>query len=128
MPQIFAAWQAEYAARNLPTFPIDATIDNGSRKVPRVRHYQKIGLPASRQMVFKGLNAPGIACMAGPRNKLTIIDIDAQGAEADRLMAEAQRLYGRSRFIVRSGRGGLHAYYRHNGEQRKIKSEHPSRK
>jgi Bifunctional DNA primase/polymerase, N-terminal len=127
MPQIFASWQAAYAERHIPTFPIDAAADNGSRKLPIVTHYQKMGLPASRQLVLKGLDASGIACMAGARNRLTIIDIDAQGAEADRLMAEAQRMYGRSRFIVRSGRGGLHAYYRHNGEGRKIRPD-PARK
>jgi Bifunctional DNA primase/polymerase, N-terminal/Primase C terminal 1 (PriCT-1) len=120
---VFARWQQEYAARHIPTFPIDATLNNESRKVPGVTNYQKMGLPASRQLVMKGLDATGIACMAGQRNKLTIIDIDARDAEADRLMAETQRLYGRSRFIVRSGRGGLHAYYRHNGERRKIRPD-----
>ena len=90
------------------------------------RHYDKIGLRASQQLALKFIDTNGIACMAGARNWLTIIDIDARGAEADRLMAEAQRLYGRSRFIVRTGRDGLHPYYRHNGEGRKIRPD-PSR-
>ena len=123
MAQTFATWQGEYAARHIPTFPINATADNGSRKIPGVTNYQRMGLPASRQLVLKGLDADGIACMAGARNKLSVVDIDATGAEADRLMAEAQRLHGRSRFIVRSGRGGLHAYYRYNGEERKIRPD-----
>ena len=127
MPQIFAQWQAEYAARYIPTFPIDATLDSGRRKLPRVRNYQTIGLPASAQLALKFLDATGLACMAGSRNKLTIIDVDGRGAEADRLMAEAQRMFGRSKFIVRSGRGGLHAFYRHNGESRNIRPD-PTRK
>lgn len=121
MPQIFSDWQAAYAERGLPTFPINPIADGGRRKLPSVRHYDRIGLRASQQLALKFIDANGIACMAGARNKLTIIDIDARGAEADRLMADAQRLYGRSRFIVRSGRGGLHAYYKHSGEGRKIR-------
>jgi hypothetical protein len=121
MPQIFADWQAAYAERGLPTFPINPIADDG--KLPSVRHYDKIGLRGSQQLALKFRDTNGIACVAGPRNKLTIIDIDARGAEADRLMAEAQRLYGRSRFIVRSGRGGLHAYYRYSGEGRKIRPD-----
>jgi hypothetical protein len=59
--------------------------------------------------------------MAGSRNKLTVIDIDARGAEGERLLADVQREVGDARFIVRTGGGGFHAYYRHNGEGRKIR-------
>jgi hypothetical protein len=116
----FSQWQPRYAALGIPTFPFLAS---EARKRPLVRGYGHIGLPASRQLVMKGLDGDGLACMAGERNKLTVIDIDARGAEGERLLADAQRDYGASRFIVRTGSGGFHAYYRHNGESRKIRPD-----
>jgi len=79
------------------------------------------GMRGSQQLAMKFRDAIGLGCMAEARNRLTRIDIDARGAEADRLTADAQCTYGRSRFIVRTGRDGRHLYYRHNGEGRKIR-------
>jgi Bifunctional DNA primase/polymerase, N-terminal len=120
MPQIIAQWQPRYAAVGIPTFPLVA---NDDRKRSFVRNYLRMGLPASHQLVMKGLDADALACMAGQRNKLTLIDIDAQGSEGERLLADTQCSCGRSRFIVRTGRGGFHAYYRHNGEPRRIRPD-----
>jgi hypothetical protein len=80
-----------------------------------------MGLPASREMVLKFPDADGLACMAGHRNKITVVDIDARGAEGERLLADVQRELGEARFIVRTGGGGFHAYYRYNGEGRKVR-------
>jgi hypothetical protein len=80
-----------------------------------------MGMNASRQLAMKWGDAEGLACMAGSRNKLTVIDIDARGAEGERLLADVQREAGEARFIVRTGGGGFHAYYRHRGEGRKIR-------
>jgi len=41
-----------------------------------------------------------LACMAGQRNKLTGVDIDAHGKEGEHLLEDMQSTYGRSRFIV----------------------------
>ena len=108
MPHIFTDWQAAYAERGLPTFPVNPIADGGKTKKPGVRNFDRFGLKASRQIAeqftLKLRDSNGLGCMAGRRNKLTIIDIDARGAEADRMIAEAQRLAnGRSRFIVRTG-------------------------
>jgi Bifunctional DNA primase/polymerase, N-terminal/Primase C terminal 1 (PriCT-1) len=113
----FATWQPEYAARGLATFPLRSD----DRKRPAVGNYNRMGMNASRQLAMKWGDAEGLACMAGSRNKLTIIDIDARGAEGERLLADVQREAGEARFIVRTGGGGFHAYYRHNGEGRKIR-------
>jgi Bifunctional DNA primase/polymerase, N-terminal len=118
MPEVFARWQAEYAARGVPTFPVDPVA-----KRPAITNYNVVGLKGSRQLALKFPDSNGLACMAGARNRLTIIDIDARGAEADRLAAEAQRLHGRSRLIVRTGRDGRHLYYQHSGEHRKIRPD-----
>lgn len=120
MTGTFAQFQPRYAAVGIPTFPFIAT---EKRKRPLVRGYDRIGLPASRQLVMKGLDGDGLACMAGERNKLTVIDIDAPGDEGERLLADTQCSYGASRFIVRTGGGGFHAYYRHNGESRRIRPD-----
>jgi hypothetical protein len=123
MPQIFTEWQAEYAARGLPTFPINPIADGGKTKRPSVPGYTNVTLDLSRQYAFKFTKAKGIACMAGARNRLLLIDVDARGADADRLAADAQCRYGRSRFITRTGRDGRHLYYRWNGEARKIRPD-----
>jgi hypothetical protein len=117
MAGTFATWQPEYAARGLATFPLRSD----DRKRPAVSNYNLMGLRASRQLVMKWADAEGLACMAGRRNKITVIDIDARGAEGERLLADVQREVGEARFIVRTGGGGFHAYYRHNGEGRKIR-------
>ena len=121
MPRIFSDWQGAYAERGLPTFPVDPIADGGKTKKPCVKHYDKIGLRASQQLALRFLDTNGLACMAGARNRLTLVDIDARGAEADRLTADAQCMYGRSLFIVRTGRDGRHLYYRHHGEGRRIR-------
>jgi hypothetical protein len=118
MAGIFATWQPEYAARGLATFPLRSD----DRKRPAVGNYNLMGINASRRLAMKWGDAEGLACMAGHRNKLTVIDIDARGAEGERLLEDVQREVGEARFIVRTGGGGFHAYYRHSGgEGRKIR-------
>jgi hypothetical protein len=119
MAGTFATWQPEYAARGVATFPYTAS---SADKRPLVRGYGKIGIQRSEQLALK-MDADGLACMAGSRNKLTVIDVDARGAEGERLLAEVQRRFGSSRLITRTGRHGFHAYYQHNGEARKIRPD-----
>jgi bifunctional DNA primase/polymerase-like protein len=103
----------------IPTFPCSIT----DRKRPLVRNYGRMGLPASHQLLIKGLDCDALACMAGPCNRLTILDIDAHGEKGERLLADAQCAYGRSEFIVRAGSGGFRAYYRHGGEPRRVRPD-----
>lgn len=117
MAGIFESWQPEYAARGIATFPLRSD----DRKRPSVSNYHLMGLRASRQLALKWGDAEGFGCMAGSHNRLTVVDIDARGAEGERLLADVQREIGSSRFVVRTGGGGFHAYYRHNGEGRKIR-------
>jgi hypothetical protein len=122
MPGAFALAQPLYAAIGIPTYPLTAD------KTPLVHSFEKMGLPASRQLQLnlRFAEAPCLATLGGERNKrniaernrLTVIDIDATGRKADRLLEDVQREHGESRFIVRTGSGGFHAYYRHKGERR----------
>jgi hypothetical protein len=117
MAGIFAIAQPKYAALGIATFPLRSD----DRKRPAVGNYNRMGLRASHQLVMKWGGAEGLACMAGARNRLTVVDVDARGAEGERLLADIQSEVGPSRFIVRTGGGGFHAYYKHNGEGRKIR-------
>jgi hypothetical protein len=118
---LFAAAQPEYAAFGIATFPFDATQE--VKRGPLVSHYNRMGLRASERMLLRFSDAPGIAAMAGARNKLTVIDIDENGSAGERLLADVQRQFGKSRVIVRTGSGGFHCYHRHAGEGRKIRPD-----
>jgi len=121
MAGIFATAQPKYAALGIATFPFDATEE--VKRGPLVTNYQRMGLPASGDMALRFPDAPGIAAMAGPRNKLAVIDVDERGAAGERLLADVQRQFGAPKLVVRTGSGGFHGYYRHNGEDRKIRPD-----
>ena len=110
---VFGEWQPQYAEAGLVTFPLDIT-----RKAPAVGNYLKAGLPASNHWAtkFADVTAPGIVC--GKRNRLTVLDIDEP---CENLLADAQTRFGASPVIARTASGKFHAYYRHNGEKRKIR-------
>ena len=121
MAGIFSTAQPKYDALRIATFPFDATGE--VKRGPLVSHYNRMGLQASRQMALRFRDAPGLAAMAGARNRLTVIDIDECGAAGERLLADVQRQFGGSKVVVRTGSGGFHAYYRHSGEGRKIRPD-----
>jgi len=114
MSGVFAAYQPQYAAHGIPTFPVSAN------KVPRVRHYLRAGHEASVQyaMQFPDAAAFGLAC--GSRSRVTVLDIDSPD---ESLVADAIDEYGPTPLIVRSASGGHHLYYRHAGEARKIRPD-----
>jgi Bifunctional DNA primase/polymerase, N-terminal len=118
MAGVFATAQPKYAALGIATFPFDAT--EQVKRGPLVSHYSRMGLPASRQMALRFPDAPGLA---GARNRFTIVDIDEKGAAGERLLADVQRQFGNSKVITRTGSGGFHCYYLHNGEGRKIRPD-----
>ena len=112
-PGVFAQWQPRYAEHRLPTFPVD-----GESKKPAVKGYLRVGLPGSQQLALKfgAIDAFGIA--VGSRNRITVLDVDTPD---ERVLADAMSRVGPSPFIVRSGSGNFQAWYKHNGEQRRIR-------
>ncbi len=112
MSGIFAKWQPEYAARGVATFPV-------RDKRPAVKGYLKIGIKASQQFVMKFDNddAFGLACK---RSKIVVLDCDTPD---ERIFADALDRHGKSPFIVRSGSGNWQAWYRHNGETRRVRPD-----
>jgi hypothetical protein len=111
----FRNWQPEYAAHNIPTFPVQIEPD---RKKPMVSNYCRFGIPASTGISRKYPDATAIGFMAGKRSRLTILDVDTTD---ERVLADALNRHGQTPLIVRSGSGHHQAWYKNNGEARQIR-------
>jgi hypothetical protein len=109
---LFAEWQPQYAAVNVPSFPV-------KEKRPCVRGYLKVGMPASRELALKFGDADALGISLN-RSKITVLDVDTPD---ERVLADAMAVYGSSPFIVRSGSGNWQAWYRNNGEGRRIRPD-----
>ncbi len=114
MTGIFADWQPRYAEIGIATFPVWIT---QSAKRPAVKRYLNVGKTGSEQLALKfpDIQAFGIACK---KNRLTVLDVDTSD---ERILAEELDKYGKTPFIVRSGSGHFQAWYRNNGEGRRIR-------
>ena len=113
---LFAEYQPRYASHNIPTFPLN--IEDGQKK-PATRNYGLVGITGSQQLALKFPDFDAFAFVAGKRSGLTVIDIDKPGDED--LLREVLAFYGDTPMITRTGSGGYHLYYRHAGEDRKIR-------
>lgn len=111
---IFARWQPQYAAAGLATFPVT------SEKSPAVSNYLRIGLPASLKLAGKFSEAEAFGFALGAKSGLTILDIDTPD---EKVLEDALVQHGQTPVIVRSGSGNFQAWYRHNGERRRIRPD-----
>ena len=110
----FDKWQADYAAHGVATFPVDAN------KRPMVSRYNKFGLVGSDAIASKFTSAPAIGFMRGRRSGVTVLDVDSTD---ERVLADAVDRHGHTRIIARSDSGHFQAWYRHNGERRRIRPD-----
>lgn len=112
----FAEWQPRYAEHGISTFPV--VIDE-NRKKPAVKGYLKIGIPTSSQLAIKfpDHDALGFACK---RSRISVLDVDTSD---ERELADGLSRFGHTPFIVRSGSGHFQAWYRNNGEPRRIRPD-----
>jgi len=108
----FSDAQPLYARHGIATFPVTAA------KAPAVRGYLRMGLDASSELVTKFPNASAIGFATNHRNGITVLDIDTVN---DHVLADALNRHGYTPLIARTGSGKFHAYYRHNGERRRIR-------
>ena len=102
----------EYAAAGIVPLPI---APNGKR--PLVNHPDKFGRRAALQILPKFPDA-NLGFWCGRHNDLTIVDIDST---EDAELQYAFDRFGPSPVIVRTATGKHHAYYRHDGERRRIR-------
>jgi bifunctional DNA primase/polymerase-like protein/primase-like protein len=114
---LFPRSQPAWAEQKVATFPVTVTAEV---KKPGIRGYGKVGLRASRELAAKRqfARADALGFMAGPRSRVTVLDIDAAD---ERLLADALDRHGKTPFIVRTASGKFHAYYKHAGERRRIR-------
>src|SRR5262245_10936862 len=110
---IFSQWQPLYAEKGIATFPV------GDDKKPRTKGYLRTGLSGSKKLADKFSDANAFGFLPGQSSGVTILDIDSHN---EAVLADAQRLYGPSPIIVRTG-GGYHAWYKHRGERRLIRPD-----
>jgi hypothetical protein len=113
----FAEWQPAYCERGLATFPIVG-------KRPAVRNWQRIGCRASFELASQGRfgSAEAFGLSAGARSGITALDIDSAD---ERLLVAALDRHGNTPIVVRTASGKFHAWYRHNGERRRIRPWKP---
>jgi hypothetical protein len=111
---VFAVNQPIYAERGIATFPLR---DN---KVPAIGNYQTIGLPASSKLALNARfrSANGFGFMTNARTRISVLDIDTTD---ERVLADALGRHGSTPLVARTASGKFHAFYRHNGEHRKIR-------
>jgi len=109
---LFAQWQPRYAEHNIPTFPVS------SAKRPAVRGYYRMGLPASKTLAGSWRDASAFGFVCGKRSGITSLDIDTTD---ERIWADALDRHGRTPVVARTGSGHAQAWYRHNGEGRRIR-------
>jgi hypothetical protein len=67
----FATLQAAYAAHRIATYPLK------ENKTPAVRAYDRIGASYSAQLAMRFPDATAAGFVAGPRNRVTVVDIDS---------------------------------------------------
>lgn len=112
MSGLFAEWQPRYAEHGIATFPV-------REKRPAVRGYLAMGIRTSAQFAIKFPtdDAFGFACR---RNDITVLDVDAPD---ERLLSDALSEFGPTPLVVRSGSGNFQAWYRNNGERRRVRPD-----
>jgi hypothetical protein len=113
----FRDWQPRYAGHRIATFPVHVS-DNV--KKPAIRGWQRVGLAGSAALAQKFGDADAHGFCPGPRNGLTILDVDTND---ERVLADVLNRHGPTPLIARTGSGNFQAWYRHNGERRLIRPE-----
>jgi Bifunctional DNA primase/polymerase, N-terminal len=109
---VFAEWQPRYAEHRVATFPVE-------NKIPRIRHWTKVGLKGSAQLAMKFADADAFGFQCGKANRITLIDIDSRD---EGVVREAIKLFGQSPILWRTGSGNHAMPFRYNGEARRVRA------
>ncbi|MFC4671695.1 bifunctional DNA primase/polymerase [Seohaeicola nanhaiensis] len=113
--RIFAAHAHEYAEAGLPAFPVDAR-----HKRPAVKGWQFATPQRARIWAADARlgDADGLGIVMGQASGLTEIDVDGVG---EAWLAVVLERFGGTPLTVRTASGKSKAWYRHNGEGRRIR-------
>lgn len=112
----FAENQPNYAAAGISTFPVVVTL-NGDKR-PAIAGWQRVGRRGSSALAEKFPDADALGFCPGARSGVTVLDVDSTD---ERELTAALDRHGSTPIVVRSGSGHFQAWYRHNGEGRKIR-------
>ena len=110
---VFAQFAPVYADAGLPTFPVDTRA-----KRPTVRNWRRSGLTATRAWLEKFDDADGLGLCMGERSRIVEVDVDMVG---DAALGAALERFGDTPITIRTASGKSKAWYRHNGETRRIR-------
>ncbi|NDR59196.1 bifunctional DNA primase/polymerase [Aliiruegeria sabulilitoris] len=112
---VFAQHSEAYADAGLPAFPVDTL-----HKRPAVRGWQKATPRLARTWahVEKLGNADGLGIVMGKPSGITEIDVDAA---SEAWLAAAVERFGETPIVIGTATGKAKLWYRHNGEDRKIR-------
>jgi hypothetical protein len=108
--QTFAHWQPLYSDCAISLFPVNAN------KRPSICGWNKLGRRGSAELVKKFAEAPAFGFSTAKR--FTVLDVDSSDPS---IITDALKRHGESPFVVRTGGGGVHVYYRYRGEPRSIR-------
>jgi hypothetical protein len=110
---IFAQYQPDYAKRGIATFPCST-----ETKKPLVKNWRKMGPRAATALAHKFTDANALGFVTGHRNGITVLDVDIPD---QRVLEDAVARHGEPKVVVRTASGKFHAWYRFNGECRRIR-------
>ncbi|MDA1029799.1 MAG: bifunctional DNA primase/polymerase [Bacteroidetes bacterium] len=112
---VFGSHAPNYLAHGIAVFPTGG--ETGKQAL--VKNYQKMGIPASTQLAGQErFHDANIGFLCGKRNRITVLDVDTPNITVfNRLVAEC----GDTAIKVQTGSNKYQAWYRHNGELRKIR-------
>jgi hypothetical protein len=109
---IFASAQARYAEHGIATFPLR------ENKRPAIRGYNRVGLCGSWELARKFPHATALGFLTDKRSGITGLDVDTTD---ELVFADALIRHGDTPIKVRTASGKYHAWYKHNGERRRIR-------
>ena len=111
----FGLWQAAYSEQGIATFPVSIT---NEQKKPAIKGWQDVDLARSAELALKFPNSDAFGFCLGMQSGITVLDVDTND---ERVFLEALEQFGKTPIIVRSAKGNYQAWYRHNGESRRIR-------
>lgn len=118
MTGIFAKYANDFIDSGMSIFPCGG--DDGKKPKVRWKEYQHdIADVAVIDKWLKQYSNQNIGMITGRISNITVLDCD----DPDKTLDFLQKEYGKSAFIVETPRGGLHLYYKYNGERNTVNSE-----
>ena len=103
------------AGLGVPTIPTRAEAPH----VPRVKHPESLRVGTMQKLLNRpGLASANAAILCGPISGISVVDVDSPYPIHHEAALEA---FGDTPLKISTPSGGVHLYYRHNGEIRSIK-------